>query len=247
MKKLTFLFLLIMIPFLTYGQFEQKLGINISGGIFKTFGKKIGAYDPYQMPNYGMGLAAGAGVEFRIAKKWSITADFNLMAANKWDYHEGDNNNYLYWTINDPVTGDLISEGYNYLDFRNYGFGIKPKFYLTEGKKWIPFLFAGVNINLTRCWYENTYWAELNKLDMLPPDDTGPYNGNLENNTGIGFNPGIGVEYSLSEKIKLNAAAGYYFILLNKENFKSPDLEENLNAVQIHIGIKFNFLKSKNL
>ena len=82
---------------------------------------------------------------------------------------------------------------------------------------------------------------------MLDPDDTGPYNSNLETNFGIGFNPGFGIEYRPNERINIYLSSGLYFIVLNKENFKSPEREENFKAFILHTGIRFNFIKSKDL
>ena len=135
----------------------------------------------------------------------------------------------------------------NYLDIFNYSLGIKPIYYLSQGKKWKPFLFAGVNFNLTRAWYEDTQWIKLEELNMLLPDDTGPYNENLEENYGIGFNPGLGLEYFPKDRIMFSLSTGYYFIKLKEENFKSPSRVENFNAFVIQAGLRLYFIKSKDL
>jgi opacity protein-like surface antigen len=247
MKKCLLLFSFLLLSILAAAQFEQKISLNLAGGVFKTFGKKVGEYEPMQMPNYGMGFSANLGLQFKIVEQFSLSVEFGYMSSHRWDYHEGDNNSFLYWSILDSITFDLLEEGYNYLDIHNYSIGIKPKLYLTQGKKWNPYLFAGVNINWTRAWFENSWWIAADNLGYLPKDDTGPYNGNLEQNFGLGFNPGFGIEYSPGDKISFNLSSGYYLIMLNKNNFKSPSREEHFNAFVLQAGVRYNFIKSKDL
>jgi hypothetical protein len=51
MKKGFLLIIVFLIPILTNARFEQKAGINMSSGVFKTFGKKIVVDGPLQMSN----------------------------------------------------------------------------------------------------------------------------------------------------------------------------------------------------
>jgi len=247
MKKILFLTSLLFISGLTSAQFEQKISVNISGGLFKTFGEKVSEYDPFQMPNYGMGLSAAGGLQFRISERFYLSGEFGFLASNKWDYREGEGNNYLHWSINDTLTGELLEEGDDYLDIRNYSFGIKPKYYLFHNRKLNPYVFAGISLNRTSAWLENNWWPAANRLNMLPPDDTGPYSWILQENFGMGFNPGIGLEYKPDYKMHYFLETGIYSILLDKKNFKSPSREENFNAFVLQAGLRFNFLKSKDL
>lgn len=247
MKKKILLFFMFLIPLASSAQFDQKISINFNAGIFKTFGKKVGEYEPMQMPNYGMGFSANGGVQFKISERFSLAAEFGMMSSHKWDYHEGDNNSYLYWSINNATSGELLEEGYDYLDIHNYSIGIKPVFYLLKDKKLNPYIYSGINVNLTNAWFENNLWTALKKWDMLPPDDTGPYNGNLEKNFGIGFNPGLGLEYKPGSRMSVYLSSGYSFIKLNKKNFKSPSREENFNAFVLQAGLRIAFIKTKDL
>jgi opacity protein-like surface antigen len=247
MKKGLILLIVILFPFHANAQYDQKISFSFSAGTFKTFGKKLGVDEPMQMPNYRMGFGANAGLQFKISERFSLSGELGIMISEKWSYKQGSNNNYNYWSINDSVTGNLIAEGENYLDIFNYSLGIKPIYYITKGGKWNSYLYAGVNINITRANYEDTQWLKLKELNMLPASDTGPYNGNLEQNTGVGFNPGMGVEYFPKERIGFYLNAGYYFIKLNKDNFKSPSRVENFNAFAIQAGLHMYFIKSKDL
>jgi len=247
MKKNLFFTSLLLISSLTSAQFEQKISVNISGGLFKTFGKKASEYEPLQMSNYSMGLSATGGLQFKISERFYLSGEFGFMSSNRWDYHEGDNNNYLHWTINDTLTGELLEEGDDYLDIRNYSVGIKPKYYLFHDRKLNPFVFAGINVNWTTAWLENNWWPAANKLNMLPPDDTGPYIWILEENLGMGFSPGIGLEYTPNSRIHYYMESGFHSILLDKKNFKNPSREENFKAFVLQAGLRLNFIKSKDL
>jgi len=248
MKRSLFFLIVFLIPIWAVAQYNQKISINLASGIFDTFGKKVGEYDPMQMPNYQLGFSANGGLQIRINDRLSISAEVGFMNSRRWYYSEGDNNNYLYWYITlDTITYEPIAEGENYLDIQNYSFGVKPKYYLGPGKRWNPYFYAGVNINWTRAYFEDNLWVALDKFNMLDPDDTGPYNYNLETNFGVGFNPGFGVEFFPNERIGFNLSSGYYFIMLNKKNFKSPEREENFNAFVLQAGLRFYFIKSKDL
>jgi opacity protein-like surface antigen len=194
-----------------------------------------------------MGFSANGGLQFKISERFSLSAEFGIMISQRWFYKfAGSDNNYLFWSFTDTIS-TLYYEGENYLDIYNYSFRINPKYYLVQGKKWTPFIFAGVNINWTKAFYESTLWVKYKEIDYLPIGEPVAYNGNLENSFGIGFNPGFGVEYSPKDKLHFFLESGYYFIMLNKDHFKSPELEENFNAFVLQAGLRYCFIKSKDL
>jgi len=248
MKKRLLVLGFILFPALVFAQFEQKVSINLSAGGFKTFGKKYTEYTgPLQMPNYKLGLTVNGEFQFRIGEHLSVAAGFGIMTTNRWNYSTPDKDNWLYWTIEDTTTWQLLAEGEDYLDLRNYSVFASPKYYLLPGKKWDPYFFAGVNLNWTRAWFENNLWAAMDKLGRLAPDDPGPWNDNLEESFGIGFNPGFGVEYSSGGRFHFYIETSYYFIALDKNNFKDPSRVENFNAVVFQAGCRLNFIKTKEL
>jgi opacity protein-like surface antigen len=249
MKKLVLLISVLIITFNSNAQFNQKISYNFSAGAFKTFGERFSANlgSPYQMPNYLLGFSGNTGFQFRFGGHFSLSAEFGLMIVNRWNYPTADKENYLSWTVIDPATDEVLEEGEDFLDLRNWSVSIKPKFYLLNDKKWNPYFFAGININLTRCWFENNLWYALDEWGQLDPGETEPWNYNLEENSGIGFNPGFGVEYSPSGRFHFFMDLGYYFIAMKEENFKDPALVENFNAFQLQAGIRFNFMKVKDL
>jgi hypothetical protein len=238
----------ILSPILLNAQFEQKVSINFSVGGFKTIGYEMGEYeyDPLQMPHYRPGIIAEAGFQYNISRRISVMAAAGIMYSGSWSFMIGDYD-YLHYTISDPETEDILAEGLNELNLFNFSIGVYPKYYLLPSKKWNPYIFAGLNINFTQANYTDNWWIDANDLDQLPPDDTGPYSPFLEKNTGIGFIPGIGIEYSRSDRFKLTFTSGYYLIELNEENFKNQYVIEDFNAFFLQIGVRLSFLKSKNL
>jgi hypothetical protein len=247
MRSKATLSILLFVPFIALAQYEQKLSINLAAGAFKTFGEKTGTYEPMQMPNYQMGFSARGGLQIRLGRHWSIAAEAGLMITQRWYYSETGEYNYMDWIIEDTTTGEVLATGTRYLDLYNYSIGLRPAFYFFDDARLNPYLFAGVNFHYTTCCYEDTQWEKQNELGMLPPDDEGPYNNYLESNSGIGFNPGVGIEYSAGSWIRLFLDAGYNFIALKSENFKSPSMEEDFNAFSLHFGSRFFFIKTRDL
>ncbi|MCX6333597.1 MAG: hypothetical protein NT092_04745 [Bacteroidia bacterium] len=237
----------LLFPLLLHAQYEQKIGFDLAAGGFKTFGKEFTEYTgPLQMPNYKTGISANGGIQLKISEHFSLAADFGIMITNGWNYRTPDKDDWLHWSIDDTLTGETV-EGEDYLDLHNFSISIKPKYYLLPGKKWDPYLSAGINLNWTRSWFENNLWATQFKRGLLPPEDITPYNDNLEESFGIGFNPALGVEYGPFSMLHLYLETGYYFIALDKNNFKDPSRVENFNAVVFKVGCRLYFIKSKEL
>ncbi len=247
MKLKVCFFSLLFIPFIIKAQYEQKITLNFAAGIFNTLGKKVDESGPTLLPNYELGLSANGGVQFRINENFSLSVDIGIMFSQRWSYFEGSDKNYLYWSIHDTITDDLIAEGGNYRDIANYSFGLTPKYYLFPGKRWNPYFYMGVNFNLTSTYFEDEEWQEMDKRNLLPPDDAGPKNDILENNFGLGLNPGFGIEFTPGAKVHLYLTAGYYFIPINKDNFTNPLREEKFNAFILQVGTRINFIKTKDL
>jgi opacity protein-like surface antigen len=250
MKSKILILVFIFLSMLSNAQFEQNISLDFKAGIFKTFGSKLAdleGYIPLQMPNYKTGFSANGGVQFKINNRLFLSAEFGIIISEKW-YFAGEysSSNYLSWSFTDTITGDYYT-GENSLGLINFNLGIKPKYYLLTGKKLNPYFFAGVNINLTRSNYEDTQWNKMKQLDYLPPWDTGPGKCFLENNFGIGFNPGIGIEYTLNDRIHFDLEPGYYLIFLKKENFAYPERSENFNAFVFQAGLRYYFVKTREL
>jgi opacity protein-like surface antigen len=257
MKQKTVFIFLLLIPAVAMSQFEQKISINLSGGIFTTFGNPVYQPDywsspeddqPRQMANYNPGVHAMLGVQYNVNRHFSVQADVGVMHSGSWFYDIGEGENYYEFRIWDPDNEEeMLASGENELTLLNIGIGLTPKFYLLPGKRFNPFLFAGVSLNFTSTTFDDNQWQAYHDLDMLDPDDSGPDRANIENNTGAGLFPGIGLELALSDRIGFFIMSGASFVLLNEDNFYTPEQKENLNAFTAQAGLKISFLKSKDL
>jgi opacity protein-like surface antigen len=251
MKRKILILGFFLFPLLLNAQFEQKVSVNLSAGMFKTFGDKYGTNSdgegrPKQMPSYKAGIASELGFQFNINRRFSILAELGIMYSNKWELISKEGYNWMHWDNFDDTV--YVSSGYNKLNLFNLSIGIKPKLYFLPGKKLNPFIYTGININYTHAKYTDNQWEDYVAHGLNDPEDT-PYNPWLRKNVGFGFNPGLGIEYNPSEKISIFLTAGYYHIFINKKNFQSyePASISDLNAFLIQAGIRYSFIKSKNL
>jgi opacity protein-like surface antigen len=247
---------LLLIPLLVQAQFEQKITITLSGGVFSTFGDATYMPDygssaedeePRQLSNYKPGVHADIGIQYNLSRHFSIQADAGFMYAGEWFYDIYDGVNYTYFAIWDDVTDELLAEGHNELTLTNIGVGLTPKYYLLPGKRVNPFLFGGINLNFTSSTYTDNAWQAYHDLDMLDPDDSGPDRANIESNTGLGLYPGVGLEFNVNDQFGFVLKTGLYFVFLNEGQFYVPEQKENLNAFSIQAGLRFSFVKSKEL
>jgi hypothetical protein len=256
MKKWFLPFIFFLVPLLVSAQFEQKISITFSGGAFITTGAKDYMPDygsspedmePFQMPNYLPGFVTTFGIQYNLNRHLSFQGDVGFLYSGDWFFDIGQGVNYTEYRIWDPVTDDLLAKGNNELTLLNIGIGITPKYYLLPEKRLNPYIFNSFSLNLTSTTFDDNEWQAYYDLDMLDPDDTEPDRANIENNTGFGLYPGIGLEFNVNDRIGFNISSGYYFILLNEENFRMPEQNENLNAISLQAGFKFSFLKSKEI
>lgn len=247
----------------TFGQFEQKISLNFSAGIIKTFGPKTYIPDwattpddkePLLMSNFEMGWAVNGGVQFNINSHFSILADIGFMSSGYWYYDPSDPNdpeddyNYLYYEIYaDTIDWEVVASGEDELTMFNLNIGLTPKYYFLPGKKFNPYIFAGININYTNVDFidhEYEAYKDLDRLDEYGDSETALW---LDSSFGIGVFPGAGVEYKLNDNIGFFIQTGYYLILLNKNEFDYPEAEENFHAFKLQLGIQLSFWKSKDL
>lgn len=256
MKKLSILAGIVLIPFLLNGQFEQKMSFSLSTGIFKTVGKKTftpewasepGDFEVYQMPNYKPGIYVNGALQLNVSRHFSLGLEVGYMHSGSWFYDAYEGVNFLYYEVYDTIAEELLAEGENELDLTSISIGLTPRYYFYPWEKLSLFLFAGVNINFTKAEFQNKEWEADREFGMLDPDDTGPWDPFLEENTGLGLISGFGIEYDLSDKIGFYLSAGYHFIMLDEKNFKMTEQAENFQAINVHAGIRLSFLKSKKL
>jgi len=242
-------------------QFEQKLSVNLSGGFFTTVGSKgymaewsSGKDDrePTLMPNFKTGFSLGGGFQVNVNRHFSIEATMGLMGSLGWyyDYSDGDQEpfNYLYYeAYADTIDYIVQFSGENEMTLTNLVLGLSPKYYFLPGNKINPYAFAGVTYSITHVNFidnEYTSFVENGKLDELEVGDANHW---FSDHSGLGMTLGAGIEYGLNDYFGLFMQAGYYFTPLKDEAFIYDLKYVNFHAINLHLGVRLSFLKSKDL
>jgi opacity protein-like surface antigen len=253
-------FLLLCIPLSSRAQFERKISLNLSGGVFKTFGDK--AYPDtddknpekneiaYLMPNFEIGYSLQGGLQYNFSRQLSIELNIGYMHSAFWwydVYDEYDNPcSYLGFTYTE--SGEEETES-NFLMLNNLHFGLASRYYFLPANKFNPYALVEVNLNILDSEYIDHQWDVYERLGRL--DELGYENSTsqmiLEAHSCVGFLAGGGVDYSLNENISFFFEAGYWFIFLNWEEYIQPVELSNFNALKFHLGARFSFIKSKQL
>jgi hypothetical protein len=256
------LFLITCVPLLSSAQFERKISINFSGGVFKTFGDKgypssaawEGSEVPYLMPNYAIGTSWEGGLQYNFSRHLSVGINLGYLRSQYWWFDAYDEANddyysYLGFHVYDPVSGEIEEESANYLTLHNRHLGLSAKYYFLPAKKFKPYALTEVNLNILDAEYiDNQYdvYERLGRLDEYEFE----YNTSFELFTAyscVGFLAGGGIAYTLNENIGFFFETAYWFIFLNWEEYMEPVELSNFNAFKFQLGVRFSFIKSKQL
>ena len=101
MKKWILPFIFFLVPLLVSAQFEQKISITLSGGVFTTIGAKDYMPDygsspedrePFQMSNYLPGFVTTFGIQYNLNRHLSFQVDVSIMYSGGWSYDIGEGN-----------------------------------------------------------------------------------------------------------------------------------------------------------
>lgn len=257
-RKIVLLIVFVLFPAILSAQFEKKVSVNLSTGLFKTFGPKDypDPYDdeytfPYLMPNFQTGWTFNGGVQFNYNRQVSFEANLGIARSGFWYYEyydpwDGKYYSWDYWEICDEYTDEPIASGENYLTLFNLSLGFAPKYYFLPSKKINPYAFLELNLNYTTVKYIDAEYEEYVKLgreDELGESWTETL---MEKSFGFGIYPGIGAELTVNESIGIFAQTGYWLILLNKKEFEYLE-KENFHAFKFQLGVRMSFWKSKEL
>lgn len=253
--------LLLLIPGRADGQFERRLSLNVSGGYFNTVGWNGWQEDwqslpegngPTLMPNFKGGPAVTAGLQYNFSRHFSLEFQVGFSFAPGWyfDASEEDQEpyNYLYFEVVDPGSGTVVETGENYMDMYYMHLAVAPRYYFLPGRKLNPFVYAGISINYLDVWYENN---EKKAYEDHGLGDEYEENAGLVNwfdyDSGIGFLAGAGAEFALNDYLGLFLIASYHMSPLNEEAFYYGTYQVNYHDLAIHLGVRYSFLKSKQL
>ena len=258
-ERIIVLSVLLLLPLVLSAQFEKKISINISPGIFKTIGPKDYPdpyeYDykiPYLMPNFTTGWTVEGGVQFNYSRKISFGANLGIARSGYWYYdaYDPDYDDYycwLCWEIYDENTYELVASGEDYLTLFNFNFGIYPKLYFLPSKRINPYTLLEINLNYTSVNYIDAMYEKYVSLGREDEYGESLSETWMEKSFGIGLYPGIGTEINLSDNIGIFLQTGYWLIILNKDEFELPEDEENFHALRFQLGVRMSFWKSKKL
>jgi hypothetical protein len=256
---------LLYIPNNVFTQFEQKLSVNISAGYFNT----VGTYgftdewssgpddlEPTLMPNFEGGPSVFAGLQYNFSRHFSVEFQFGFSFSFNWYFDDSGGSdepfNYLYYeVIGDSTEWEVLASGDNYMDLTNFHFGLAPRYYFSPGKKINPFIFAGINFNITDVYFDDQATIAHEKFGLLDEYELQGGTGDVANwfdyQSGIGIIGGAGIEYALNDYLGLFLTATYHYIPLKEEAFIYGIKHADFHAINIHFGGRFSFLKSKDL
>lgn len=243
-------------------QFEQRLSVNLSGGYFNTIGwsgykaewwSPGDPYEPALMPNFKTGVSFSGGLQYNFSRHLSVEFRLGFQFSPGWYFDYSDDGaepfNYLYYEIYaDTITYETVAKGENYMDMGNYYLGLAPRYYFAPGRRMNPFIFAGVHIN-----YLDTYFhdREYDAYVALGRESEISENTSLtewfDYHVGIGFSAGAGAEFALNDYLGLFANVCYHFIPLNEESFFEDTKYAEFHALNIHLGARISFFRSKEL
>ncbi len=241
-------------------QFEQKLSVNLSGGLFKTVGAKYflpdwstGDYrEPALMPNFNAGFSFGGSFQVNINRHLSLEAYMGIMISNRWYFNPAgevdEPFNYLYYEVYaDTIDYIVVFSGENDMTLTNLVVGLAPKYYFLPGNKLNPFVFAGITYNVTHVNFIDNEYEAFKEQGVLDEWEGGDINNWFSDHAGLGMSVGTGVEYGINDNIGLFAQAAYYFIPLKEEAFIYDTKYADFHSINIHLGVRISFLKSKDL
>jgi hypothetical protein len=266
-----------LVPMELPAQFEQKFSLNFSIGLVNPFGESEyiesdipgefydGTYAqpyPYLFSNFGAGAVFNGGVQVNYSRVFSMAFNIQFFNINKWTYEYEWNfmddqsvvtGSPLDWEILeseiDPTGSPdvVVASGRNQLSMYNLAIGAMPKVYVLPGRMINPYLFAELSMNFTDLRFENNK-ANAEKKYGIESSDTDPVEDIIESSLGLGLYPGLGIDVSINENIALYAQSGFSYILINNEELEEAGYAaENFKTFKFELGMRFSFLRSKNL
>jgi hypothetical protein len=239
MKNITLVFIAFigLIGQNTFGQFEQKFTLHASVGYTAPYGPISYSYPmpgyeeekPYLFSNFSGGTVLNFGVQYNANRNLSFGVKLRPLYLFSWEYSDENVN----W-----------SEYYE-MSLFNLGLGINTKFKFLPSNKINPFLYGEISGNYTTLGF--AYVSNTEGVDG--PNERPAF---LENSMGLGFNAGVGFDFSLNENLGAFIQGGINNIQIQNEDYNPLYYDgylekENFNTMYIEIGLNISFLKSKNI
>jgi hypothetical protein len=105
----------------------------------------------------------------------------------------------------------------------------------------------GFNISILDVYFDNYEYKALEALGREDEYETNPAEQWHDRTIRMGFNTGFGAEYVLGDNLGLFFQARYYFVHLDEFDFYDEPTYEHYHSLELHLGVRFSFLKSKEL
>ena len=273
-KIFTIIVVLVISTTVSFAQFENKVTLNFSLGAIQPIGQKEYIYQapngyytntwlmPYLFSNFKQGASFTGAVMFNLNRVFSVGVGVGVERIGNWEYideytanGERIEKNFLSWTITQEDY--ILDEGVNELNMNNFSIGVFPRVNLAYGKRFNPYLFVEVTFNYTDINYvdkRRDSWIELGGSEQEYDDwynsltSPSAYNNTPQRSFGVGLYPGLGFDINLSSNMGIFMHGGYSFISINKSDLEDANLEpENFHTAKVEVGLKFSFLRSKDI
>ncbi len=224
---LSFLFLVVLIASSTssaFSQYEHKFSAVLSSGVIFPFGVHpedlFFDEDPYAFSTFEGGSTINLGLHFNSSKAFSLAFNIGYSQSNTWQH--------------EYTEFETIPHQYNdHLSMSNISFGLAPKLYFNSKSKVRVYGFLELSAN-----YINLVYEDDNNITNI-----------VDNNFGIGIRPAFGLDVSIGEKMGIFLQNGLSMVLFSNDEIEEfyPLQKDNFNALQIELGFRYNFLKSKKI
>lgn len=256
-------------------QFEHKVTLNFSLGLISPVGVNEYIYPvtnmhytnnwlmPYLFSNFNNGYSFTGGAQFNINRYFALGTGVGAEVIGGWDYIDSYNMNgvrierdFLEWTITDGED-NVLSSGTNELNLYNLSIGVFPRINLAYGRKLNPYFFVEVTFNYTdinyvdnrrQSWIDMGYSASDYDAWYSSLTSRTAYKDTPQHSFGVGLYPGFGFDLNVSNAMGVFIHGGYSYISINKTDLEQANLEpENFNTIKVEMGLKFSFLRSKDI
>ncbi len=225
MNKTTVSFLLLVSTIIAstssvFSQYEHKFSGVISAGVSYPFGLHVNLYDedPYAISSFEGGSTINLGLHFNSSKAFTLAFNIGYTQSNTWQQELANSDQHPF---NDK------------LSMSNVSFGLAPKLFFNSKSKVRVYGLIEISAN-----YINLVYEDNNNITKI-----------VDNNFGLGIHPVIGLDIKLGEKMGIFLQNGLAIVMFSNdeiEEFYSLQ-KDNFNALQIELGFRYNFLKSKKI
>lgn len=229
---------------------------------------------PFLFSNYKQGFTFTGGAQFNLNRYFALGVGVGAERIGSWEYTDKYNITYLdlntfqlvservekeflSWKIWDSEGVNVLRTGMNELNLYNLSIGVFPRVNLAYGKKINPYVYVEVTFNYTDINYvDNRRTAYISMGNSEQAYDewynslTTPaaFKNTPQSSFGVGLYPGLGLDFNLTGNLGIFLQGGYSFISINKSDMEAANLEpENFKTVKVELGVKFSFLRSKDI